>query len=118
VPNHAAAHSVFPAKTAIVDVNPPASPWIDKSVAAQRAEKAGLAAPRSEVTLDFVPPVTRTAPKIPSARRGRSDWTHSLTNSLRMTDTALVGAAVFAGFVLTPTDCPCLPGIPVTHAIW
>ena len=98
--DRASAHSVFPAKTAIVDVNPPASPWIDKSVAAQRAEKAGLAAPRSEVTLDFVPPVTRRAPKDKSTARGGDDWAHSLTNSLRMTDTALVAAAVFAGFVL------------------
>ncbi|ABM07882.1 MULTISPECIES: sugar transferase [Micrococcaceae] len=98
--DHALAGSAFPAKNAIADVNPPASPWIDKSVAAQRTEKAGLAAPRSEVTLDFVPPVTRRTPRITFPRRGRSDWTHSLTNSLRMSDTALVAAAVFAGFAL------------------
>ncbi|UKA51846.1 sugar transferase [Arthrobacter sp. FW305-123] len=99
--DHALAHSIFPAKTAIVDVNPPASPWIDRSVAAQRTEKAGLAAPRSEVTLDFVPPVTRRAPRSAIARRARTDWTHSLTNSLRMTDTVLVSAAVFAGILVT-----------------
>ncbi|MGR0159866.1 sugar transferase [Paenarthrobacter nitroguajacolicus] len=98
--NHAFARSAFPAKTAIVDVNPPVSPWIDKSVAAQRTEKAGLAAPSSEVTLDFVPSVTRKIPRITFPRRGGSDWTHSLTNSLRMTDTALVAGAVFSGFVI------------------
>ncbi|MGF4042262.1 sugar transferase [Paenarthrobacter nitroguajacolicus] len=98
--DRALAGSVFPAKTAIADVNPPVSPWIDKSVAAQRTEKAGLAAPSSEVTLDFVPPVTRRTPRITFPRRGRTDWAHSLTNSLRMTDMALVAAAVFAGFVL------------------
>lgn len=98
--DHALAGSAFPAKNAIADVNPPASPWIDKSVAAQRTEKAGLAAPRSEVTLDFVPPVTRRNPRITFPHRGRSDWTHSLTNSLRMSDAALVAAAVFAGFAL------------------
>jgi len=94
----ASAHSVFPAQAAGAEVNPPASPWIDRSVAAQRSDKAGLAAPRSEVTLGFVPSVTRTAPPSVPARRGRSDWTHTLTNSLRITDTALVSAAVFAGF--------------------
>ena len=98
--DHASVRSVFPAKTAIVDVNPPVSPWIDRTVAAQLSEKAGLAAPKSEVTLDFVPPVTREAPRSTSTRRGRTDWAHSLTNSLRLTDTALVAASVFAGFAL------------------
>ncbi|XAS70335.1 sugar transferase [Micrococcaceae bacterium Sec5.1] len=98
--------AAFPAKPGVVDVNPPVSPWIDKSVAAQRAEKAGLAVLRADVTLDLKPPVTHRKPRSSSSladrseRYNRSGWTKSLTNSLRWADSALVAAAVTSGFLL------------------
>ena len=95
--------TAFTAKPGVVDVNPPVSPWIDKSVAAQRAEKAGLAALRADVTLDLEPPVTHRNSRIASSgaeRYNGSGWAKALTNSLRLADSALVAAAVTSGFLL------------------
>jgi exopolysaccharide biosynthesis polyprenyl glycosylphosphotransferase len=80
-------------------VNPPASPWIGGSVAAQRTEKAGLAAPRTDVTLDLEPPVTHRLPR-KEAAADRGSWTRILVNTLRLADSTLVSAAVFAGYVI------------------
>ncbi|MFJ4207685.1 sugar transferase [Paenarthrobacter sp. NPDC089675] len=96
--NHARP-AAFPEQASHAHVNPPASPWIDKSVAAQRTEKAGLAALSADVTLDLVPPVTRAAPGA-TPRKTRASWTRTLTHALRLADSTLVAAAVFAGYVL------------------
>ncbi|MEV7662432.1 sugar transferase [Paenarthrobacter sp. NPDC089316] len=97
---HAAMGPTFPTDQLIAHVNPPASPWIDKSVAAQRTEKAGLAAPRPDVTLDLVPPVTHRRSRVKPPHSNRLGWTHFLTNCLRVSDTILVSAAVSAGYAL------------------
>ncbi|MFJ5956259.1 sugar transferase [Paenarthrobacter sp. NPDC092416] len=98
-------NSAFPAESSVAEVNPPASPWIDKSAAAQRADKAGLAALRSEVPIDPVPPVTQhTYPA--GERNRRATWTLFLTNSLRLADSALVAVAVIAGYLLGTTGWP------------
>lgn len=86
-------------------VNPPASPWIGGSVAAQRTEKAGLAAPRTDVTPDLVPPVTHRMTVGVAPPRDRGSWTRMLVNTLRFADSTLVSAAVFAGYVIN-TDRP------------
>lgn len=105
--NHAP--TAFELQPAVAHVNPPASPWIDKSVAAQRTEKAGLAALRTDVTLDLVPPVThRRAHAVPQ-RAERSSWTRLLTNALRLSDSALVAAAVFAGYLLNTDGLAAAP---------
>ncbi|WOH16875.1 sugar transferase [Paenarthrobacter sp. GOM3] len=105
-PNHATVGSVFPTEPATADVNPPASPWIDKSVAAQRTEKAGLAAPRPDVTLDLVPPVTHRRSRVAAPPKDRLTWTHRLTTSLRLADTLLVAAAVAVGFLVDTAGWP------------
>ncbi|MEV7604321.1 sugar transferase [Paenarthrobacter sp. NPDC089322] len=102
--------AAFTGTPAITDVNPPVSPWIDKSVAAQRTEKAGLAALGADVTLNPMPPVTQSLVPTMTGRRSRprrggSSWTQLLTGALCLADTALVAVAVLAGFILN-TDGP------------
>ncbi|MFJ4169507.1 sugar transferase [Paenarthrobacter sp. NPDC089714] len=97
-----ATHTVaaFPLQPAVATVNPPVSPWIDKSVAAQRTEKAGLAALGADVTLDLMPPVTRRPAHAVLPRPDRSTWIRLLRNALRLSDSVLVAVAVFAGYLL------------------
>ncbi|MEI2279468.1 sugar transferase [Paenarthrobacter ilicis] len=97
----------LPAVPAAIDVNPPLSPWIDKSAAAQRTEKAGLAARGPDITMDPAPSVTQaSAAAVPSdlsatrSDKVRKPWTLVLTHSLRLADTVLVAAAVTAGLLL------------------
>ncbi|WP_405471747.1 sugar transferase [Paenarthrobacter ilicis] len=103
----------LPAVPAAIDVNPPLSPWIDKSAAAQRTEKAGLAARGPDITMDPAPSVTQPSAAVPSDRAAvpsdlsatssdkvRKPWTLVLTHSLRLADTVLVAAAVTAGMLL------------------
>ncbi|WP_426002669.1 sugar transferase [Paenarthrobacter sp. NyZ202] len=95
--------AAFTGVPATADVNLPVSPWIDKSVAAQRTEKAGLAALGPDVTPMTTPPVT--LPGLPPAdMRSRADgsrnnWKLFLTVSLRLSDSLLVMGAVIAGFL-------------------
>ncbi|MDR6987275.1 exopolysaccharide biosynthesis polyprenyl glycosylphosphotransferase [Paenarthrobacter nitroguajacolicus] len=110
---HASAGSAFSGQSVAADVNPPASPWIDKSAAAQRTEKAGLAALGSDVTLDLVlPPVTHRRPRAKAPLKDRWTWTRYLTNSLRLADTALVAGAVLAGLVVNTNDMVLADGSP------
>ncbi|TVU66384.1 sugar transferase [Paenarthrobacter nitroguajacolicus] len=97
---HASVGPAFSVDTAVSDVNPPVSPWIGKSAAAQRTEKAGLAALRSDVTLDLMPPVTHRRARGVTQHKDRSTWTHFLTTSLRLADSAVVAAAVVAGLLM------------------
>ncbi|WP_284974676.1 sugar transferase [Arthrobacter sp. efr-133-TYG-104] len=91
----------FQTAPASVTVNPPSSSWIDKSAAAQRTEKAGLAVLGSGASsLDFGPSATHRDAPAPSAHRDSTNWVQVLTNSLRLADTALVGVAVLAGYLL------------------
>ncbi|MFF2841764.1 sugar transferase [Paenarthrobacter sp. NPDC057981] len=109
---HAAVGSTFPAEQLIAHVNPPLSPWIDKSVAAQRTEKAGLAAPRPDVTLDLVPPVTHRRSRVKAPHRNQQGWTHVLITCLRVADTLLVSVAVSAGYALNTGGLPFAAGPP------
>ncbi|MFC8038210.1 sugar transferase [Paenarthrobacter sp. NPDC057355] len=109
---HAAVGTAFPAEQLIAHVNPPMSPWIDKSVAAQRTEKAGLAAPRPDVTLDLVPPVTHRRSRVKPPHGNRQDWTHFLITCLRVSDTVWVAAAVSAGYALNTGGLPFTAGDP------
>ncbi|MET3902813.1 sugar transferase [Paenarthrobacter sp. 4246] len=110
---HAPTGSTFRADSAAANVNPPASPWIGKPAAAQRTEKAGLAAPRSDVTLDPVlPPVTHRHKRVKVPFKDRLTWTRFLTYSLRLADTALVAVAVIAGTALNTHGMGTSPGGP------
>ncbi|BCW58924.1 exopolysaccharide biosynthesis polyprenyl glycosylphosphotransferase [Arthrobacter sp. UNCCL28] len=114
---HAPAGSTFPVHPAVADANPPLSPWIGRSAAAQQTEKAGLAAPGPDVTLDSTrPPVThrpaRTKALLNDLFNDRLTWTRLLTNSLRLADTALVAAAVIAGLALNTNGTALPPGSP------
>lgn len=106
----AAVGPAFPVDPVTAHVNPPVSPWIDKSVAAQRTEKAGLAAPRPDVTLDLVPPVTHRHSRVKPPHRNRLGWTRFLTTSLTVSDTILVSAAVSAGYALNTGGLPFTDG--------
>ena len=113
---HAPAGSAFRTGPAAANVNPPASPWIGKPAAAQRTEKAGLAALGSDVTLDLAtPPVTHRRTRIKAPLKDRLTWTRFLTTSLRLADTALVSGAVLAGSALNPGGMGASPGSPA-HA--
>ncbi|MDI2033918.1 sugar transferase [Paenarthrobacter nitroguajacolicus] len=107
---HAVVGPALPTDHLIAHVNPPVSPWIDKSVAAQRTEKAGLAAPRPDVTLDLVPPVTHRRSRVRPPLRNRLGWTRFLTTCLRVSDTVLVTAAVSAGYALNTGGLPFTDG--------
>lgn len=97
--NHARTGTALTDQASVAHVNPPASPWIDKAVAAQRTEKAGLAALRADVTLNLAPPVTHQVSRA-APRRNRASWTRMLTQTLRLADSTLVAAAIYAGYFL------------------